>query len=119
MGVGGKAGIDGDQWLKCVEQRGWLWNGAPTPSSMTLILAHGAGAPMDSAWMTGMAERLAARGVSVLRFEFPYMAQRRTRGHDHGIYLSRQSLPAAGLQPSRTCSQWPCTATYRPPAQRQ
>ena len=80
MGVGGKAGIDGDQWLKCVEQRGWLWNGAPTPSSMTLILAHGAGAPMDSAWMTGMAERLAARGVSVLRFEFPYMAQRRLDG---------------------------------------
>ena len=77
MGVAGKDGIDGDQWLKCVEQRGWLWNGAPTPSSMTLILAHGAGAPMDSAWMTGMAERLAARGVSVLRFEFPYMAQRR------------------------------------------
>ena len=80
MGVAGKDGIDGDQWLKCVEQRGWLWNGAPTPSSMTLILAHGAGAPMDSAWMTGMAERLAARGVSVLRFEFPYMAQRRVDG---------------------------------------
>ncbi|MFJ4119160.1 alpha/beta family hydrolase [Pseudomonas psychrophila] len=80
MGVAGKDGIDGDQWLKCVEQRGWLWNGAPTPSSMTLILAHGAGAPMDSAWMTGMAERLAARGVSVLRFEFPYMAQRRLDG---------------------------------------
>ena len=80
MGVAGVVGIDGDQWLKCVEQRGWLWNGAPTPSSMTLILAHGAGAPMDSAWMTGMAERLAARGVSVLRFEFPYMAQRRLDG---------------------------------------
>ena len=80
MGVAGKDGIDGDQWLKCVEQRGWLWNGAPTPSTMTLILAHGAGAPMDSAWMTGMAERLAARGVSVLRFEFPYMAQRRLDG---------------------------------------
>ena len=77
MGVAGKVGIDGDQWLQCVEQRGWLWNGACGASSATLILAHGAGAPMDSIWMDGMAERLAARGVSVLRFEFPYMAQRR------------------------------------------
>ncbi|QIT26242.1 alpha/beta hydrolase [Pseudomonas chlororaphis subsp. aurantiaca] len=47
---------------------------------MTLILAHGAGAPMDSAFMTDMAARLAAHGVNVLRFEFPYMAQRRLDG---------------------------------------
>lgn len=80
MGVGGKVGIDEDQWAKCVQARGWLWNAAKTPSSSTLILAHGAGAPMDSDWMTGMAERLAARGVNVLRFEFPYMAQRRLDG---------------------------------------
>lgn len=80
MGVAGKVGIDGDQWLQCVEQQGWLWNGACGASSATLILAHGAGAPMDSIWMDGMAERLAARGVSVLRFEFPYMAQRRLDG---------------------------------------
>ena len=80
MGVAGKAGIDGDQWLQCVEQRGWLWNGAPGASSTTLILAHGAGAPMDSQWMSEMAERLAVRGVNVLRFEFPYMAQRRLDG---------------------------------------
>lgn len=45
-----------------------------------LILAHGAGAPMDSSFMTAMAERLAARGVRVLRFEFPYMAARRHGG---------------------------------------
>ncbi|MBP5074489.1 alpha/beta hydrolase [Pseudomonas chlororaphis] len=47
---------------------------------LTLILAHGAGAPMDSAFMTDMAARLAAHGVNVLRFEFPYMAQRRLDG---------------------------------------
>ncbi|MBM0283991.1 alpha/beta hydrolase [Pseudomonas chlororaphis] len=47
---------------------------------MTLILAHGAGAPMDSAFMNDMATRLAAHGVNVLRFEFPYMAQRRLDG---------------------------------------
>ena len=84
MGVTGSVGIDGDQWAQCARARGWLWNAAANgvngPRSSTLILAHGAGAPMDSEWMTGMAERLAARGVSVLRFEFPYMAQRRLDG---------------------------------------
>ncbi|XXD92747.1 alpha/beta hydrolase [Pseudomonas sp. Z4-7] len=46
----------------------------------TLILAHGAGAPMDSGFMNEMTARLAAQGVNVLRFEFPYMAQRRVDG---------------------------------------
>ena len=80
MGVAGDVGIDGDQWAQCVQQRGWLWNGAVQGAGWTLILAHGAGAPMDSQWMAEMAERLAVRGVNVLRFEFPYMAQRRRDG---------------------------------------
>ncbi len=80
MGVAGDVGIDGDQWAQCVQQRGWLWNGAVQGAGWTLILAHGAGAPMDSQWMAEMAERLAVRGVNVLRFEFPYMAQRRLDG---------------------------------------
>ncbi|MCA4962015.1 alpha/beta family hydrolase [Pseudomonas sp. Y24-6] len=75
-----KASIDGDQWAQCVQEKGWLWNAAPAAASPTLILAHGAGAPMDSAWMNDMAARLAALGVNVLRFEFPYMAQRRIDG---------------------------------------
>ena len=80
MGVAGDVGIDRDQWAQRVQQRGWLWNCAPITPAATLILAHGAGAPMDSVWMNEMAERLAARGVSVLRFEFAYMAQRRLDG---------------------------------------
>ncbi len=80
MGVAGDVGIDGDQWAQCVQQRGWLWNGAVQGAGWTLILAHGAGAPMDSQWMAEMAERLAVRGVNVRRFEFPYMAQRRRDG---------------------------------------
>ena len=80
MGVAGDVGIDKDQWAQRVQQRGWLWNYAPITPAATLILAHGAGAPMDSVWMSEMAGRLAARGVSVLRFEFPYMAQRRLDG---------------------------------------
>ncbi len=58
----------------------WLWN-RPIGSALgCLILAHGAGAPMDSPFMQGMAESLAARGVAVLRFEFAYMALRRAGG---------------------------------------
>lgn len=44
----------------------------------TILLAHGAGAPMDSLSMTAAAEALAAVGFRVARFEFSYMAARRT-----------------------------------------
>ncbi|SDG47386.1 alpha/beta fold hydrolase [Roseospirillum parvum] len=44
----------------------------------TLVLAHGAGAPMDSPFMDSFAHGLAERGLRVVRFEFPYMARRRT-----------------------------------------
>ncbi len=47
---------------------------APT----TVLLAHGAGAPMDSASMTATAQALAAAGFRVARFEFAYMAARRS-----------------------------------------
>jgi uncharacterized protein len=46
----------------------------------TLLLAHGAGAPMDSPFLEVMAAGLTARGWRVLRFEFPYMALRRLDG---------------------------------------
>ncbi|WP_423205233.1 alpha/beta hydrolase [Pseudomonas kribbensis] len=75
-----KASIDGDQWAQCLRDHGWLWDAAVGEASATLILAHGAGAPMDSEWMTDMAGRLAGLGINVLRFEFPYMAQRRVDG---------------------------------------
>jgi predicted alpha/beta-hydrolase family hydrolase len=45
-----------------------------------LALAHGAGAPMDSPFMAAMAAGLAAHGVRVARFEFPYMRVRREAG---------------------------------------
>lgn len=54
-----------------------LHTGAESP---LLVLAHGAGAPMDSDFMTQMAHLLGERGIGVVRFEFPYMAQRRSGG---------------------------------------
>ena len=50
----------------------------PRNASATVLLAHGAGAPMDSPAMTMIAEALAAEEVRVARFEFGYMAARRT-----------------------------------------
>ena len=43
----------------------------------TLVLAHGAGAPMDSPFMNAVAAGIAKEGFRVLRFEFPYMHARR------------------------------------------
>jgi predicted alpha/beta-hydrolase family hydrolase len=46
-------------------------------ATATVLLAHGAGAPMDSAAMNAAAEALAEAGLRVARFEFGYMAARR------------------------------------------
>ncbi|MDX1722499.1 MAG: alpha/beta family hydrolase [Pseudomonas sp.] len=80
MSNGQSAGIDGDQCAQPEVQDEWLWNRPAAAAKATLILAHGAGAPMDSEFMTQMARLLAARGVAVLRFEFDYMAARRLDG---------------------------------------
>jgi predicted alpha/beta-hydrolase family hydrolase len=41
------------------------------------VLAHGAGAALDSEWMTRIAALLSDDGVRLARFEFAYMAARR------------------------------------------
>ena len=43
----------------------------------TLVLAHGAGAGQGHPWMRTRAGDLAARGVRVVTFDFPYMTARR------------------------------------------
>jgi predicted alpha/beta-hydrolase family hydrolase len=50
----------------------------------TIVLAHGAGAAMDSPFMNEMAGELAKTGLRVARFEFPYMAKRRIDGKKRG-----------------------------------
>lgn len=81
MGKGPFASIDqGQHTYNLQGQPSRCWNWPARPGHSSLILAHGAGAPMDSAFMTAMAERLAMRGVAVLRFEFSYMARRREDG---------------------------------------
>lgn len=50
----------------------------PDDAEMTILLAHGAGAPMDSGSMNATTKALVAAGFRVARFEFAYMASRRT-----------------------------------------
>jgi predicted alpha/beta-hydrolase family hydrolase len=57
-----------------------LFNG-PKNASLTIALAHGAGAAMDSPFMEFFATKLGERGFRVARFEFPYMASKRTTGN--------------------------------------
>src|SRR5579863_6088785 len=52
----------------------------PRTAAKSFLFAHGAGAPMDSPFMQRVAEGVAASGVRVIRFEFPYMQQRRETG---------------------------------------
>ncbi len=49
----------------------------PDAAPATVLMAHGAGAPMDSPFMAAIASGLAESGWRVVRFEFPYMARQR------------------------------------------
>ena len=57
----------------------FLENG-PVSAARTMVLAHGAGQPMDSPFMNRIAEGLASSKLRVLRFEFPYMQKQRAAG---------------------------------------
>ena len=57
-----------------------LLRDGPSDASHALVLAHGAGLAMDAPFMTGIAERVAAAGIEVVRFDFPYMRVQRATG---------------------------------------
>lgn len=50
----------------------------PASAELTLVLAHGAGAPMDAPFMDTVAVGLGEAGIATARFEFAYMARRRS-----------------------------------------
>jgi predicted alpha/beta-hydrolase family hydrolase len=47
----------------------------PGDARAAYVLAHGAGAGMEHAFMAAMAQGLAGRGIATLRYQFPYMAR--------------------------------------------
>jgi predicted alpha/beta-hydrolase family hydrolase len=56
----------------------------PPDAAQRLILAHGAGGPMNAPFMNKVARGIAAHGIRVIRFEFPYMRKRREEGRRTG-----------------------------------
>lgn len=52
----------------------------PDVTRAVFLFAHGAGAAMDSTFMSSVAAGLAEQGIRVMRFEFPYMQKRREDG---------------------------------------
>lgn len=56
----------------------------PENARLTVVLAHGAGAPMNTPFLNTVARGLAADGYRVARFEFPYMRARRETGRKGG-----------------------------------
>ena len=63
----------------------------PADSPRTLVLAHGAGGGMDTPFLNIVARGVAALGIRVVRFEFPYMAARRS-GEKRGGAPDRQPV---------------------------
>ncbi len=51
----------------------------PDGVTAVLVLAHGAGAGMRHHWMAAVASAIVARGVGVVRFDFPWMAAGKAR----------------------------------------
>lgn len=58
----------------------FLWTRPDQSPKAVLLLAHGAGAAMDSSFMNRLSNALAAHGIATARFEFGYMAKRREGG---------------------------------------
>jgi uncharacterized protein len=56
---------------------GLVYTSRDAPARPPFVLAHGAGAGQQSAFIAGFAQGLAARGVDVLTFNFLYTEQRR------------------------------------------
>ena len=51
----------------------------PPDARALLVLGHGAGAGMRHPFMENVSRRLAGKGVATLRYQFPYMEERRSR----------------------------------------
>jgi predicted alpha/beta-hydrolase family hydrolase len=73
----------------------------PESAPAVVVLAHGAGAGMESPFMAGVAAGLVALGVAVGRFDFPYMRAGR-RAPDRPAVLLDAWIEAADETRART-----------------
>lgn len=76
-----------------VEGRETRWErSGPLRGRPLLVLAHGAGAPMTSAFMEHVADGLVERELCVVRFHFPYMDEMQRTGKRRGPDPARRLL---------------------------
>ena len=59
----------------------------PENAKRTFVFAHGAGGPMASSFMAQVARGIAEHAIRVVRFEFPYMAEKRKRPDPQPVLL--------------------------------
>lgn len=79
----------------------FLFDG-PDDAKLTILLAHGAGAPMDSASLNAATMALTTAGLRVARFEFGYMASRRSSSPPRAATLKSEYIAAIdALNPMR------------------
>jgi predicted alpha/beta-hydrolase family hydrolase len=71
----------------------------PADARACYVFAHGAGAGMNHAFMTAMADGLARRGIATLRFQFPYMEQGSKRPDAPAV--AQAAVRAAALEAAR------------------
>ena len=84
-----------------------LWD-APAQPRAVYVLAHGAGAGMEHAFMGALAHALAQRGVATLRFQFPFM-ERGTRRPDPPA-VAQEAIRAAVAEARRRAPALPLFA---------
>ena len=72
-----------------------------------LLLGHGAGAPMTSPFMELFAGLLAERGLATVRFEFAYMAARRSTGKRRPPPRAETLVPEFEAAVTATRQRWP------------
>jgi hypothetical protein len=73
----------------------------PTNARACYVLAHGAGADMRHAFMEKVAGGLAARGIATLRFNFPYMEQKKGRPDQPAV--AHAAIRAAVAEAAKRC----------------
>jgi predicted alpha/beta-hydrolase family hydrolase len=71
----------------------------PEHPSALYVLAHGAGAGMRHPFMEAMARRLAGRKIATLRYQFPYVENRKARPDPEPVLLATvRAAVAAGRE---------------------
>jgi predicted alpha/beta-hydrolase family hydrolase len=86
----------------------------PEACRAALVLAHGAGAGMQHAFMAAVADGLAARSVATLRFNFPFM-ERAPAGRTHPPSPRPPFVPPSWPR-ARSCRACRCSRAASPSA---